>query len=307
MSEKNNILLKATKHEDLINPIKDFVDLFTFVNITFIRRLKKECNSFATLQHAMAKRVVDFTKYLFSRYKKKERAITIHNTELLTELNKDKEEKNISLMLKSNVDKLKKTHESEVEKHETEFQKLAEKVRFLKKRNKELIETEGKYLTKLNTQAFKLSKLSNMYKQAQDGYENMKIIACNCIEKALNKSVKKNDRPRVQELAKVLLKEKMDDVLNLDQISTWLERDTEKVAKYDFWDIEKVIGSDESHETLTDDEHRAAHGGRGHLNFFVAEEGKREDDQQTSKKPLRMWKSPSFTLDAKNKTPLNPD
>lgn len=199
MSDKNNRVLKSQKHVNLIDSIKDFVDLFTFTNITFIRRLKAECNSFATLQHSMAKRVVDFLKYLFSRFKKKERAITIQNTQLLTELNKDKEEKKISLMLKSNVDTLKKTLQSEVEKHETEFQKLAEKVRFLKKRNKELLDTEGKYLTKLNAQAFKLSKLSGMYKSAQEGYENMKKIACNCIEKALTQSVRKNDKARVQE------------------------------------------------------------------------------------------------------------
>jgi hypothetical protein len=93
----------------------------------------------------------------------------------------------------------------------------------------------------------------------------------------------------------------------LEQISSWLDRDTEQVAKYDFWDIEKVIGSDESHETLTDNEDRKGEVGKGNLNFFAADDTRREDDQQPSKKPLRMWKSPSFTLDAKNKTPLNPD
>ena len=307
ITERYNSEVADYDHKNQNNFVKNYNELYCFVNTLFVKRLNKECSGFALQLREITTRTQDFIKYIFGKMKTKEIQVNNLNTTLLAELTKDKEENKVKELLKQSYKKLNLPFKDvKEENYEEQISALSEKIRYHKKKIKDLLQSETKYMQKINAQAFKLAELKNMYLGTCTAYENMKQVACGAIEKGLFHAIKTKDRENIQEFSEQIKKEKLDFNVSYDQITKWIDRDDEYFHIMDFLDINKVIASDESHETLSD-ENEATLEKKVNLKIYIGEEHKKTMARNyVSKKPVKLWKSPSFVLDCKNRTLLNP-
>ena len=300
---------KSTDFKNLETDIKkvmeDFIEVFNFVNVIFIRRIKKECFEFAPQQHEISTRTLQFIKNLYSNFRRGEKALKKENGALQTDLDKEREEKKNYMIAFSNLNS-NGNIEDQIKERENKYNKLAEKVRYLKKKNKVFVKKEQKYLNKLNDTSYKQSHIQSVYKNMVESNEKSKRVYADCFENLLSYSLKTQDKDTINHIYKLIQSEKLNDLMSVDQMNQYIGEDDTQFHEIDFQDMEKLINSDTSHETQTDKEESEKKFAEN-IKFIPSKEHADQYDKNApTKKPHKLFKSSSFFGDSRNKTLQNP-
>ena len=286
--------------------VKDYVNLYTFINMTFIRRVKKECKEYSGFQSEISQRSIQFIKNITTTYKLREEKIQAESKKSEMDKTKEAMEKDFNVMLSKTVNFITEKYKTEIEVKDENYNKVTEKVRFYKKRSRNCEKREEKYLLRLNTQGKKLNQLKNMYTAAFERYELMKETACNSMEKLLILSAKQNDKEEVLKIRKFVENEKIEGVIDIGKVDDWLAHDHGDFHKADFVERTGINSSSCSHESLSDDtEFKMKQAWLKRNRQIHRVDEIHETNQFTSKKPFKLYKSPSFHKEYRTVSVLN--